>query len=357
MGGNELYSERLATELHQRGHDVTVYTTVADGERNTPFDVREFQNAVPEEFGYFAWPGIFRPKILRELRSFDAVHAVNASMFSAVVGAIAKTLSGSTRTVLTTTYHSPRVQTHQTLKRIYDQFLLQRVLEQYDRLIVSSKFELQELDRSFDLSDCQIDRLDIPPITDTEPLKMNGPNNTAESTEILYVGRLDSHKGVNELLQAIEQLRVSGGSVHCIVVGEQERWYEWPDEIADIVDQNEEAFEFTGFISEQELADTYATSDALVLPSEYETYGQVVVEALNYGTPVVMTPVGIGPERIEDGYNGVIYDPNEANSLVNALQQIRKDDGERLNKNAKESVSDLSWTEVVNHLENIYCGE
>jgi Glycosyltransferase len=56
---------------------------------------------------------------------------------------------------------------------------------------------------------------------------------------------------------------------------------------------------FTGFISEQELADTYATSDALVLPSEYETYGQVVVEALNYGTPVVMTPVGIGPERIE----------------------------------------------------------
>jgi hypothetical protein len=57
------------------------------------------------------------------------------------------------------------------------------------------------------------------------------------------------------------------------------------------------------------------------------------------------------------GYNGVIYDPNEANSLVNALQQIRKDDGERLNKNAKESVSDLSWTEVVNHLENIYCGE
>jgi glycosyltransferase involved in cell wall biosynthesis len=186
---------------------------------------------------------------------------------------------------------------------------------------------------------------------------MNGPNNTAESTEILYVGRLDSHKGVNELLQAIEQLRVSGGSVRCIVVGEQERWYEWPDEIADIVDQNEEAFEFTGFISEQELADTYATSDALVLPSEYETYGQVVVEALNYGTPVVMTPVGIGPERIEDGYNGVIYDPNEANSLVNALQQIRKDDGERLNKNAKESVSDLSWTEVVNHLENIYCGE
>jgi len=355
IGGNELYSNRLATELYKRGHNVTVYTTAVDKSRETPFAIREFQNVVPEGFGYFAWPGVFHPKILRELRSFDAVHAVNASMFSAVVGAIAKQLSRSTQTILTTTYHPPRVQTHQRLKRFYDQIILQRVLEQYDRLIVSSDYEMDELKQSFNISDFQISRFDIPPITESEITGIN-PNEDVVSGlfTILYVGRLDSQKGVVKLLQAVERLKSDDDSIRCVVIGERERWYEWPDEVADLVARNEDVFDFKGFVPEEELAKIYSTSNVLALPSRYETFGQVVVEALTYGTPVVMTPVGIGPERIENGQNGVIYDPDDPDALVNALDHIKNGNTEQYRQNAKESVADLSWDRLIDHLEDIY---
>ena len=67
-------------------------------------------------------------------------------------------------------------------------------------------------------------------------------------------------------------------------------------------------------------------SDALVVPSYYETFGVVVIEALACGLPVIATRCG-GPESVLDESNGLLVPPGDVNSLAAALRQMRNDSG------------------------------
>jgi glycosyltransferase involved in cell wall biosynthesis len=176
----------------------------------------------------------------------------------------------------------------------------------------------------------------------------------SEELSILFVGRLDAHKGVIALLEATAEVRSRGVDAQCVVIGERERWYEWPEAIQSLVDELEAQIDFRGFVSDDDLAQAYRDADVLVLPSEYETFGQVIVEALHSGTPVVSTPVGIAPELIRDGKNGVVYDPSNSSNLADALMQIYQSNPNLLRDAAINSVSDLTWDNLIDELEVLY---
>jgi len=170
----------------------------------------------------------------------------------------------------------------------------------------------------------------------------------------LYVGRLDSHKGMDTLLPAVERLSDTVSSLRCIIVGETERWHEWPTEVARIVDENEDRFVFTGTLTGGDLASVYEASDVFVFPSSYETYGLVTVEALSYGTPVVSTPVGIAPELIENGANGYLFNRESIDELVECLRHVEETDDAKMHRAAKESVANLRWNETISDLTRLY---
>lgn len=359
IGGSERFTEVLAENLHAAGHDVTVYTTRhPDRDATTvPYEVMEFANRVPEDFGYFAWPSVFTPRVLRSLRDQDAVHAVGADMFSAVVGAIAKRLFGTTA-VLTTFYHPPEQQVHARLKGIYDRLVLQDVLETYDHLHVSSDFEWMQQARNFDLSSCNVARMNIPPTLEAVPTEdFRKERGFEDDFLLLYVGRLDSHKGMSTLLPAIERLTPAIDSLRCIIVGETERWHEWPDDVSSVIEANEDRFVFTGVRTGGDLAAVYDAADVFVFPSSYETYGLVTVEALSYGTPVVATPVGIAPELIDDGVNGFIYEQDDTDALVGCLEEIAAKHRGTMEGAARASVADLSWSTTVSDFVACYSPE
>jgi len=356
IGGSERYTEVLAEELHDAGHKVTVYTT-RHSERDTdsfPYRICEFTNIVPENFGYFAWPGLFTPENIRSLREQDAIHAVAANMFSAVVGAFANRLF-DIPAVLTTFYHPARMQTHNRLKQIYDQVVLHRVLSQYDYLLVSSDFELKQLRTDFDLSIPEVVRMNIPQTLDVAPSKnFLSEHNIDNSLVLSYVGRLDDHKGMDTLLPAIERLADKVPSLCCVVVGETERWHEWPADVARVVEENEDRFIFTGTLTGSDLASVYEASDAFIFPSTYETYGLVTVEALSYGTPVISTPVGIAPELIDNGENGYLFAEGNVEELVECVRRVERADEDTMQNAAKAAVKDLQWDKSVEELIQLY---
>jgi glycosyltransferase involved in cell wall biosynthesis len=355
IGGSERYAEVLTENLHDAGHEVTVYTT-RHPDRDSdafPYQIREFRNAVPEAFGYFAWPGLFTPTALRDLRAHDAIHAVPANMFSAVVGPMGNRLFDASM-VLTTFYHPARMQTHRRLKRAYDRTILQRVLEQYDSLLVSSDFEFNELKRDFDLTNCRATRMDIPPTLDVTPAgEFRAQHGLEDGFVLLFVGRLDSHKGMSTLLPAVEYLSDEMPALRCVVVGETERWHDWPEDVTEAVEQHRERFRFTGTLTGQDLAAAYAAADVLVFPSEYETYGLVTVEALRYGTPVVATDVGIAPELITPEENGYLFD-GTATDLATKVRKAERMDHDRIQERARASIDHLSWDETIAELEVLY---
>ena len=80
---------------------------------------------------------------------------------------------------------------------------------------------------------------------------------------------------------------------------------------------------FLGQLNRTEIIETYRKANVFVLPSLYETFGVVLIEALAMGKPIIATKCG-GPENIVTEKNGVLVEPNNAEQLSDAMQNIAK---------------------------------
>lgn len=85
--------------------------------------------------------------------------------------------------------------------------------------------------------------------------------------------------------------------------------------------KKQENIRFTGVLEGQELVDELATSDFMVLSSNYETQGVVLLEAFACGLPVVSTNVGGIPEIVNES-NGILVPPHDPDKLADAMQEM-----------------------------------
>ena len=74
-----------------------------------------------------------------------------------------------------------------------------------------------------------------------------------------------------------------------------------------------------------EMPEVYRESDIFVLPSENETFGQVFIESMACGLPVIGTKVGGVPEIISDSYNGYLIPPNDSSILAQKIEKLMND--------------------------------
>lgn len=82
-----------------------------------------------------------------------------------------------------------------------------------------------------------------------------------------------------------------------------------------------EKIEFTGRLSRNQVRDVLARSDAFVLPSHFETFGVVLIEAAAMGVPIVATRCG-GPEDIVTGNNGILVPVGDNQALADAMKKM-----------------------------------
>jgi glycosyltransferase involved in cell wall biosynthesis len=83
-------------------------------------------------------------------------------------------------------------------------------------------------------------------------------------------------------------------------------------------------------------------ADVFVLPSAYESYGLVIMEALASGVPVLSTPVGVAPDVIDDGMNGFII-PQDARVVGQRLRELSEQDLSAWRRRARERAAGHSW--------------
>lgn len=101
----------------------------------------------------------------------------------------------------------------------------------------------------------------------------------------------------------------------------------------------------------------YSASDILVCPSEVESFGMAVIEAMSSGVPVVSTRCGGPAETVIEGETGFLIDPKSPEEIVDALSKLIADDSRRtaMGKAARERV--LRFFDKSNHqkeVENLY---
>ena len=136
----------------------------------------------------------------------------------------------------------------------------------------------------------------------------------------LFVGRFIRRKGLTTLLEAYRRYSraMSGNSWGLVLVGEGEdlRMHETMMAKYPLV-------KFVGGKFGEEICPYYALAGALVLPSEVETWGLVVNEAMASGLPVIVSKgVGAGRALVEEGRNGWTFEPGDAAALALLMERV-----------------------------------
>ena len=125
----------------------------------------------------------------------------------------------------------------------------------------------------------------------------------------LYVGRLERIKGIFTLLEAAASLP----SVPLLYVGDGSAREELEQEIAR---RQLDHIHVIGFLKDKELECIVAEALCVILPSEwYETFGLTIIEAFSAGRPAIGSRIGGIPEVIDDGKDGLLFEPGNVDDL------------------------------------------
>jgi len=87
---------------------------------------------------------------------------------------------------------------------------------------------------------------------------------------------------------------------------------------------NRDNIKFTSWLQHNEVESYYKKSDVLILPSYAEGFPNVILEALNYGLPIISTDVGAISESVIDNYNGFLIKPRDKEKLFSSILKLGK---------------------------------
>lgn len=154
---------------------------------------------------------------------------------------------------------------------------------------------------------------------------------------LLFAGRITQRKGIKYILEALKQFSSEEVELHLIGnihgSGNGLRKYE-------------KLYHLHPAVSQYELFAHYHDYDAFVMPSVFEGFGLVIVEAMAAGLPVITTPNTIGPEVIKDDLNGYIVPIRSELAVAEAISKLLAKSPEDLSKMrvaARLGVRKFSW--------------
>ena len=99
--------------------------------------------------------------------------------------------------------------------------------------------------------------------------------------------------------------------------------------------ENSNRLTFLGWVPHEKVGSYYAACDAVIMPSRWEAFGLVAVEAMKYGKPVIASNRGALPEIIKDGENGCIFDFDDPQTLKTILYKLNKPELQKLGAKAR----------------------
>lgn len=172
---------------------------------------------------------------------------------------------------------------------------------------------------------------------------------------LLYVGRLEYEKGVQDIIAALPRIRRSHPGTTLAIAGEGTQ-YGW---LQDLARQHRvvRSVTFLGSLDHTELLGWLHGTDAIVLPSRYEPFGIIALEAAAAGAPLVASRAGGLGEAVVDGVTGMSFQPADVEGLTSAVREVL-DDPAAAQTRAKAArdrlTSDFDWQQVAQDTAQVY---
>ncbi len=373
-GGMSVYVHQLARQLGGLGIEVDVYTRAHDP--SDPETIELGRNArvvhipagplkVAKEqiFDYLGdfLSGMRRFKETNEL-TYDLLHS--HYWFS---GKVAGTLAREWGVPHIATFHTlveikrrARVGEQEPEVRISVEH---QVTASVDRIIVSTHHERRALHRLYGVAGERVSV--IPPGVD---LDLFHPGSQAAARvrlglngerTLLYVGRLEPIKGVEVLLHTLVSMEDPNG-IRLMVVGggdEQDAEMERLKELSRALFIDDQV-DFMGRSEHQDLPIYYQAADVTVVPSYYESFGLVALEAMACGTPVVAARVGGLQTMVKDSQTGYLVPWHCADAFADRLEVLLANEALRqsMGREARSFAESMGWERTAASIANVYEG-
>lgn len=330
IGGIERHAYELCKNLQELGEDVVVHTTGAPG-KNEPFKVvRHFGIRFPGFSSVIFVPFLWI-KLAAQSGDIYASHGYGSLMpFCTAIAAVA-----TGRPFVFTVHGYPNLSGPGRIALwLYRNTLARFILAAATKVIVVSRESKLYLEGQVDKKKIVY----VPNGVDTENFKC--PPFT-EGEYISYIGRLDKDKRVGMLINALAKTKKKE---KLLVAGNDEGARPGLIKLAKNLHLDAE---FTQ-VNPEEVPQLYCYSKAIVLPSRYEGFSLVWLEAMSAGRPIFSTPVGQAPELFREIYGAdseKFLFADEA-GLVERLNYFEEHPDEflELAKSAREKVEkDYSW--------------
>ena len=246
------------------------------------------------------------------------------------------------------------------------------VINQVDRIVASTIDEKENLIKLYSSPKEKISI--IPPGVDIArfyPISNDEAkeflNIPADEKMILFVGRIEPLKGIDTLIKAIAQMRKSDVLSTCphylyIIGGEPNSENGNGNQEIERLKALCEEFGvgdmilFMGKKDQNTLQYYYSAAEIVVMPSNYESFGMVALEAMACGTPVVATQVGGLQHLIQNGKTGFIVPYNNPDSLEEKLTQLicLPELRAQMSRNSIEYARTYSWERITPRIIDLY---
>jgi glycogen(starch) synthase len=366
VGGLGRHVAALARELDALGHDVQVLTRgIASTRQTTQYGrvrvVRAPVDPIAVDFGtesVLAWAQTFEHSLIRaglELVADWQPHVIHAHDW--LVAQTSHTLHQVTGAPVVATIHA----TEHGRQQGWLTTPLQAAIHSVERwlcteaaaVVTCSEFMADAAALVF-----QLDRRHLRVIgngIDPQIWSAAQPANRVDGPLIAFAGRLVHEKGLQELIKAIPLLRSEFPSVRLAVAGSGPLLEEQRDRARRYgVD---ELITWHGQLDDAALAALFHSSDVVVVPSLYEPFGLVALEAQAAGTPVAVTDTGGLLDLVEPGVTGERFAPESPAAIAAAVAQIFSDKS-RASAMAgvaqRLAVEKFSWSAVASAVADVY---
>jgi len=372
-GGMNVYVRELSRELGARGYPVDIFTRRADA--SSPDVVSSSENVrvvhlragPPETTGkgeLYRYLGDFE----RELLSFQQAEGTEYDLIHShywLSGLVGLSLRERWNVPLVAMFHTlaeakklAPVAQREPPGRIEGE---RQVARQADRIICATEHEKRILEDIYEADPsrvcvvpCGVD-LDLFKPSDKETaraaLSLNGKR------MVLFVGRIEPLKGVDILLAAAAQLKAESDFQVFIVGGDgtandEIKRLQWLTADLGITPR----VSFLGSVDHDRLPLFYNAADLCVVPSYYESFGLVALEAMACGTPVVASRVGGLTTTVRDGETGYLIPWHYPQPFAERMALLLSDEELRqsFGRTAREAVKGFGWSNIADAVESIY---
>ncbi len=302
-------------------------------------------------YRYRKW-GFPSRKVYHELKKFepDVIHAVNPVLLATSAVTAAQKLD----VPLVSSYHT-HLPKYLDFYKIYKPakpllwWYIRRQHKNADINLVTSETIKKELDAE------GIERLSVIPrgvdIEKRHP-KFKDADMRARLTDgkphnklLVFIGRLAIEKEIHKLLPMLEKR----SDISLAIIGDGPA----RNELEKIFEGTRTVF--TGFLHGEELSKAYASSDAFIFPSISETLGLVILEGMASGLPIIAAKSGPTMEQVSHEVNGMLYENEDLDSLLDAVEVIdEKDKFKAIKEEARREALKFSWENASKRLLDYY---